>query len=205
MIMRNSRLIVLLEGALIAAIAVALSFIPLNLPNASFDLSLGLVPLCIYALRRGLLPGLAVGFIWGLLLIVLGKAYIITVGDEPKYLFYLYLQPVLEYPIAFAAGGMAGLFSKRVQTCIRKETPRLLLLFTALAGITAACCRWFIHFWAGVLFWGAYANGMNVYVYSGIMNGLSAVANAAMLVIVLCVIAKTAPRLIATRLPDNQD
>ena len=98
--MKNTKLITMIEGAIIAGVCIALSYIPLQTANAAFDLSLGLIPLGVYALRRGLLPGLLVGFVWGLLLIVLGKAFILTIP-----------QVLLEYPLAFAFGGFGGIFS----------------------------------------------------------------------------------------------
>ena len=101
--MRNTKLITMIEGAIIAGVCVALSYIPLNTANAAFDLSLGLIPLGVYSLRRGLVPGMAAGFIWGLLLIALGKAWILSIP-----------QVLLEYPIAFAFGGFGGIFSKRL-------------------------------------------------------------------------------------------
>jgi thiamine transporter len=181
--MKHSKLLAMTEGALIVAVSVALSYIPLNLPNAAFDLSLGLIPLGVYALRRGLVPGLASGFVWGLLLIVLGKAY-----------FMAPLQVLLEYPAAFALGGMGGLFSKRLRHALADKNAGRVAAAVVFAGIIAACARWFVHFWVGVFVWGVYApEGQSPYVYSGIMNGASAAANAVMLVAALTMIAKTFP------------
>jgi len=195
--MRNTKLIVMIEGAVIAAICVALSFIPINTANAAFDLSLGLIPLGVYALRRGLLPGLAVGFVWGLLLIVLGKAYILTIP-----------QVLLEYPLAFAFGGFGGVFSGLLKRRLSAYPDKInidnadkpkksgiggAITIVIFAGIVAAIARWFFHFWAGVVFWGSYApEGMSPYLYSFIMNGTSAAANAAMLAAVLAILLKTA-------------
>ncbi|MDR1815188.1 MAG: energy-coupled thiamine transporter ThiT [Clostridiales Family XIII bacterium] len=183
--MKHTKLLTLIEGAVIVAVATALSWIPLNLPNASFDLSLGLIPLGVYALRRGAPAGLVAGFVWGLLLIVLGKAYFMTIP-----------QVLLEYPIAFALGGLGGVFSGRLRGALAAKETRRIHLTVIFAGVVAACARWFIHFWAGVIFWGSYApEGMSPYIYSGIMNGASAAANAAMLAVVLTVVVKAAPAL----------
>jgi len=181
MIMKNTRLIIMIEGAIIAGICVALSYIPLNTANAAFDLSLGLIPLGVYALRRGLVPGLAVGFVWGLLLIVLGKAYFLTIP-----------QVVLEYPVAFALGGLGGIFSGLFYRKIADASKKAVVLTVVFAGICAAIARWFAHFWAGVIFWGSYApEGMNPYLYSFIFNGASAAANAIMLAVVLTLLFHT--------------
>ena len=193
--MKNTRLTVMIEGAIIAGVCVALSFIPLNTANAAFDISLGLIPLSVYALRRGALPGLGVGLIWGLLLIVLGKAYFLAIP-----------QVLLEYPIAFAFGGLGGLYAGRLRGALQSETPagrprsaRAAVLYVILAAVTAALARWFFHFWAGVIFWGSYAPaGTSPYLYSFVLNGASAAANAILLAIVLPVLLKTTPPLFKT-------
>lgn len=45
------------EGTVVAAMAMALSFLPIEFANSGLDLSLGMVPLVLYSFRRGLLPG----------------------------------------------------------------------------------------------------------------------------------------------------
>jgi len=61
----------------------------------------GLVPLLWFALRRGLKYGLFAGFVYGLIHAFLPGAYIM----HP-------VQGLLDYPIAFAALGLAGSFRK---------------------------------------------------------------------------------------------
>ncbi|MDR3304489.1 MAG: energy-coupled thiamine transporter ThiT [Clostridiales Family XIII bacterium] len=172
--MRNTKLLTMLEGAIIAVIAFVLSYVPLQTANAALDLSLGLIPLGVYALRRGLGPGLAAGLIWGLLLILFGKAYILSLP-----------QVILEYPIAFAFGGFGGIFSGRLRKALSEKNQISIVLTVVFAGIAAAVARWFFHYWAGVIFWGSYApEGMSPFLYSFIANGTSAAMNAAMLAII---------------------
>jgi len=180
--MKNTKLITMIEGAIIAGVCVALSFIPINTANAAFDLSLGLVPLGVYALRRGFVPGLAVGLVWGLLLIVLGKAYILTIP-----------QLVLEYPVAFALGGFGGIFAGMLRKKLNSGENGNVTAIIIFAAVCSAVARWFVHYWAGVIFWGSYApEGMNPYLYSFIFNGASAAANAVMLAVVLLILVRTA-------------
>lgn len=188
--MRNTNLITMIEGAIIAAAAVALSFIPLNTANADFDLSLGLIPLGVYALRRGLMPGMAVGLVWGLLLIVLGKAFILTIP-----------QVLIEYPVAFAFGGFGGIFAGRLRHMLAEENMAKAVQAVIMSGVFAAVARWFFHFWAGVFFWGSYAPaGMSPYWYSFIFNGASAAVNAVMLAVILSILFRTARILFSPRL-----
>jgi putative proton-coupled thiamine transporter YuaJ len=186
--MKNTKLITMIEGAIIAGVCVALSFIPLNTATASFDISLGLIPLVVYSLRRGAVPGITVGLVWGLLLIVIGKAYVLTIP-----------QVVLEYPVAFALGGLGGIFAGSLHKKLSAQESVLspgVIMTVIFAGAVSAVARWFVHFWAGVIFWGSYApEGMSPYLYSFIFNGASAVANAVMLAIVLSVLIRTAKKL----------
>jgi thiamine transporter len=175
------------EGTIIAAMAMALSFIPIQLANASLDLSLGLVPLVLYSYRRGLLPGLTAGFVWGLLNIVLGNAMKNFISVP---------QIIFEYPFAFAFGGMGGLFSQKIKYILTEKPQKSAGLYVFLGSVVAVCARWFWHFWAGVFVWGSYApEGMNPYVYSLIMNGSSAVINVIYVGAVLLILAKVAPQL----------
>lgn len=53
---RTSELRVWIEGTIVAAIAMVLSFIPTNV-GSSFSISLGMIPITLYALRRGTKAG----------------------------------------------------------------------------------------------------------------------------------------------------
>ncbi|MCL2492557.1 MAG: energy-coupled thiamine transporter ThiT [Clostridiales bacterium] len=185
---KKNRLPIMLEGAVIAALAFALSFIPLQTPTASLDLSLGLIPLSVYALRRGAAAGMAVGLVWSLLWMVLGRPSI-----------YYPIQAVLDYPVAFAMGGLGGIFSHPLQRSLEAKHGKRTLLAVILAVVVSVCVRWFVHFWSGVIFFAEYAPaGMSPYLYSGSVNGLSAAMNIAMLVIILTILVKKAPQLFET-------
>jgi thiamine transporter len=164
-----------------------LSWIPIEAPNAAFDLSLGLIPLAVYAVRRGAGPAIAVGAVWGLLHIIGGKAYIITP-----------LQFIFEYPFAFAFGGMFGIFAARIRSALAGSGASL-VKWIVCASLVTAFSRWFWHFLAGGLIWAELMpDGVNLnpWVYSLIMNGLSFIGNAVMLVIVMTALSKASPRLL---------
>ncbi len=183
---KKMELQVWVEGTVIAAAAMALSFIPIQTANSAFDLSLGMVPLVLYSYRRGFIPGLTAGFVWGLLSIVIGTAMKNFVSVP---------QIIFEYPFAFAFGGFGGLFAKKIQHAIQTHS-NLTIYYVGLGGVVAALARWFWHFWAGVFVWGAYApEGMNPYLYSFIFNGASALANAIYVAVVLGILVKVAPQL----------
>ena len=67
------------------------------------------------------------------------------------------------------------------------------IVFGALIG---ALSRYFWHFIAGVVFWGAYALwGMNPWLFSFVMNGASGLSTAIVTMIVLLGIQQTIPSL----------
>lgn len=176
-----------IEGTIIAALAMALSFIPVQSANAAFDLSLGLLPLVLYSYRRGFVPGVTAGFIWGLLSIIVGSAMKNFVSVP---------QIIFEYPFAFAFGGFGGLFAKKIQQAIAGHSTKTVTSYIILGAVVASLSRWFWHFWAGVFVWGAYApEGMNPYLYSFIYNGSSAVANLVYVSVGLVMLYRVAPQL----------
>lgn len=163
----KQNLIVWVEVAVIAALGFVLSLIPLQGPNAAFDVSLGVIPLVLFSFRRGAIPAMFSGMIWGLISILVGKAYIVTV---PQVLF--------EYPFAFAFAGLGGLFSTRLKQALQTQKTTKALMISISAAFVSIFSRWFWHFWAGVFIWGVYApKGQSPYLYSFLLNGASFLAN----------------------------
>lgn len=184
--MKNKHLHVLIEGTLVAAICMVLSLIPLQGPNATFDVALGMIPLIVFGLRRGFKPAILAGFIWGLLKILSGTATIISIP-----------QGIFEYPFAFTFGGVGGIlhdtFQKNTAQSGNKKSGYLLITFSAAIAIFA---RWFWHFVAGVLVWGSYApDSMNKYVYSLFINASSALLTFGACIIALCILYSLQPKL----------
>lgn len=178
------------EGTMVAALGVVLSFIPIQTANSALSVSLGLVPLVLYSYRRGLVPGMIAGFMWGLLNILLGSAMSNFISVP---------QIIFEYPFAFAFGGCGGIFAKKIQQTIytKKKTA---ISYIVLGGFIAVFARWFWHYWAGVFVWGAYAPaGQSPYLYSFIFNGGSVVINTIYVAVSLAVLAKIAPQLFIPR------
>lgn len=133
-------------------------FLPIEFANSGLDLSLGMVPLVLYSFRRGLLPGVAAGFVWGMLNIILGTA---------MKNFLSVPQIIFEYPFAFAFGGMGGVFARKIQLYFQANRLKSAIRTIILGSVVAVFARWFWHFWAGVLVWGMYApEGMSPYLYS---------------------------------------
>ena len=89
----------LTEGAIFVALAFVLSFVKLyELPNGG-SLTPAMFPILFYALRWGLGRGLGAGFLFGLLQLIFDGAYA-----------WGWQSMVLDYLLAFAPLGLAGLF-----------------------------------------------------------------------------------------------
>ncbi|WP_368251848.1 energy-coupled thiamine transporter ThiT [Enterococcus sp. 2201sp1_2201st1_B8_2201SCRN_220225] len=180
----NRNLRVWVEGTIIAAMAMALSYIPLDI-GPSLSISLGQIPLTVFALRRGWKPGVFAAALWGLLHFPAGKVYYLAVS-----------QVLIEYPIAFAFAGFAGVAAVKLHQAIKDgddKRARLAIIQGTLIGVGA---RYFWHFVAGVIFWGAYAVwGMSPFVYSLVTNGISGIATGIVSMFVALLIYRTVPKL----------
>lgn len=168
-----------IEGAIVAALAIILSLIPLKI-GSSFSVSLGMIPLTIYGIRRGLVPGLLSGLVWGLLHFATGDVTYLTVS-----------QVLIEYVVAFTFAGFSGLFSKKIQ-----EKNSISISSLIVSTLVGGLARYFWHFIAGVIFWGKYAMwGMSPVVFSLVMNGISCLATCGVTIGVLILLNQMMPSL----------
>lgn len=177
------------EGTVMAALGIVLSFIPLSI-GSSFTISLGQIPIIIFALRRGVKPGLLAGLVWGLLHFLTGQAQILTVS-----------QAIIEYPIADLFLGLAGLYAVNFQQALRANQVTKMLVVLIQAVLVGTFARFFWHFVAGWIFWGAYAMwGLQPWLFSLVMNGISGLATA----VVTAVVAILLVRIPAVYLPKTK-
>jgi thiamine transporter len=131
------------------AMSYALSYIKLwDMPQGGSITLVSLLPLMLYSYIFGAKKGVFVGFTYGVLQ-ALQDPWLI----HPA-------QFLLDYPIAFSAAGLAGLF-KNIQ--IFGKLPQL--NFT-LGAILAGCMRFICHVLSGTLAFEAYAAGQNPWLYS---------------------------------------
>ena len=157
------------EGAIVAALAMALSFIPHFM--GWFSPSFGAIVLVVFALRRGLYPALFSGLVWGILHFVLGKVAYLS-----------FSQVIIEYIIAFGVMGFAGLLHHQFQSAIRNEKQALAI---------GVGIRYFWHFVAGFLFWGKYApEGVSPYWYSFTVNGIAGLQTLVVTIVVAILLLK---------------
>jgi thiamine transporter len=158
--MRSQRTLTLVEIALTIALSAVLSLAAARLPIniAGGTISFAMLPILVLALRRGVLAGAIAGLGFGLI------DYLI----EP--FFVAYAQVVLDYGVAFAALGLAGLGSNAYKNALKVSSKAAFL--TALPFIILGAAGRFVAAWlSGVIFFGANApSGQPVWLYSIVYN-----------------------------------
>ena len=127
-------------AAICIAMSFALSFLRIvRLPQGGSITPASLLPLMIYAYMFGVRKGVFAGFVYGLL-----QAF-----QDPAVLHPA--QFLLDYPIAFAWVGLAGLFTRH------KSLAKVPQAQFALGGILAGLGRFLMHFLSGTFAFGAFA------------------------------------------------
>ena len=128
------------------ALSFALSYVRLfKLPQGGSVTLASALPIMLFAFSEGPKKGLFVGFVYGLMQSI----------QDP---FIIHpAQFLLDYPIAYAMLGFAGVLAK---------TKMPVQLKFALGAVVAATFRFAAHVISGVFAFGAYADGQNVLAYS---------------------------------------
>ena len=135
------------------AMSFALSYVKLwDMPNGGSITLVSLLPLMLYSYIFGTKKGVFVGFVYGILQAV-----------QDPWLIHP-AQFLLDYPVAFAAAGLAGTFRNG------KGLEKLPQLKFAFGAATAGILRFICHVLSGVFAFEAYAKGQNAWAYSLIYN-----------------------------------
>ena len=169
----NSR--ALAYAGICVAMSYALSYIKLwDMPAGGSVTLVSLFPVMLYAYIFGMKKGVFVGFVYGTLQ-ALQDPWII----HPA-------QFLLDYPIAFSAVGLAGLF--RSFRPLQKAPQIKFMLGAVLAGTMRFVC----HVLSGALAFEAYAEGQNVWAYSLAYNSYVFIDAALVIVAGLAVLSSKA-------------
>lgn len=132
-------------GSLCIALSFVLSYIRLyRFPQGGSITPAGMLPMYIFAIMFGPTAGILAGFAFGMVKLV----------QDPFVVHWA--QFFLDYPLSYGALGLAGLYRKNI----------------AVSCLIGGFSRFFMNFLSGVVFFGSYAPaGMNVIIYSLIVNG----------------------------------
>ena len=157
---------ILAEIIVLVSLAGALSFIShsfFRLPQGG-SINLGMIPIFWLALRRGWIIGIFAGAVFG----------VVDMTIEP--FIVNPIQFILDYPLAFAVLGVAGLFRKY-----------------AVVGVTlGGIGRFFCHFISGVVYFADYApEGMSPIVYSAVYNGTYIIPSIIICAIIIGILQKS--------------
>lgn len=136
-------------GAICVATSFVLSYIKLfSAPQGGSVTLASMLPIMLYASMYGTRRGLLVGLVYGLLQFI----------QKPEITHWA--QVVLDYPVAFAAIGLAGI-SKHIPAGIMK---------LPIGTIIGGAARWIVHTLSGFLFFSEVLNG-NALLVSVVYNG----------------------------------
>lgn len=160
----NNKTKILVEGAVMVALATVLSFIRVfKLPWGGSVTLLSMLPIVLFSIRRGIGPGLTVSFVYSLIQFAQGVMDgLFGWGLTPGMLLACIF---LDYIGAFFVLGIAGIFRK-------KGLPGW------ICGISlSVILRFVFHFLSGVIIWHSYGelwqgfSTENTWIYSFLYNG----------------------------------
>mgnify|MGYP004460130169 FL=1 len=162
--MKNEKVLTLVEGAVMVALATVLSFIKIiNLPWGGSITLLSMLPIVVFSLKRGIGHGLAASFVYSLIQFGQGCAEgIFGWGLTPIALVACIF---IDYIFAFTVLGIAGIFRKH-------GTPGMIG-----GSVLAMTLRLVCHYTSGVLIFGSFGelwNGLTInepWLYSLLYNG----------------------------------
>lgn len=145
----------LTESAVLVALAVVLELISKLVPILQMpyggSASLAMFPIFLLSYRHGLKWGVLSGFVFGIMNFFI-DGYAFFWGSF-----------VFDYTFAFAAIGLAGLFSKKAL--------KLDLSAVVFGILLGSLVRFVVHTLSGIFFFAEYAGDQNVIIYSVVYNG----------------------------------
>ena len=159
----------LANAALVIALSFILSYIRLyKMPQGGSITLASMLPIFLFAYAYGVGPGMLVGAAYGLLQFIQDAYFVHPV------------ELLLDYPLAFAMLGLAGLATKFNDQ------------WGVIPGIVLGTFGRFVcAFLSGVIFFGMYApEGQNVLVYSAVYNGFYLIPEA-----IICIVLAMIPQI----------
>ena len=163
----------LVEGAAMVALATALSYLKLfELPQGG-SVCIGMLPILLFAVRRGVGNGLVAGLAYGLLQLIFDGAYA-----------WGWASMLLDYVVAFTVLGFAGVFRRTK--------------YGVFYGTVLGCIlRFAVHFISGVTIYRIYAptelfdrTFTNPYLYSLVYNGSYILIDMALCLVIFAALYK---------------
>lgn len=176
----NRILRLICEGAMLLALAVALSFLKVALWAQGGSVDLVMIPLIVFALRWGGGWGIGACVVYGLLDCIFSGG-----------MAYGWQSILLDYFVAYGMVGIAGFFTKKPW----------------LGVVVSSAARLAVHVISGVVIWGQWMPeefmGLtmdNVWIYSALYNGSFMIPNCIIAVVGIIILWKKTPLLTRQKL-----
>ncbi|WP_088042802.1 energy-coupled thiamine transporter ThiT [Bacillus sp. EAC] len=180
--MKASKVQMMVEIAMCAALAMVFDFLPLFTAPQGGSVSLAMIPVFLIAFRWGLKQGLVTG-------LLLAALQMVT-----KFYFVHPVQIFFDYIAAFTSLGLAGIVYKQVKNSLSNGNKKSATIFIVFGTFIGSLARFICHFIAGVVFYGSYApKGTPVPIYSLTYNAGYMVPSFIISAIVLVILLSKAP------------
>ncbi len=180
--MKNSKTRVMVEGALMIALAVILGNLKLFEMPQGGSVTLALVPMILMGLRHGVKWGAFTGFVYGVLDMFMGFKNVLYCNTLIAQIGCI----LLDYVLACMVLGLGGLVANR---CANRVAG------VACGAVFCGVLRFLCSFFSGWLLWGSYAwDGWNPALYSLVYNGTFMLPDTLLAVIVMVLLCKAAPK-----------
>lgn len=171
----------MVEGAVMLALAYALSLIPVfKMPFGGSITAGSMIPIIIFAIRWGLKPGLLVGFTFGLLKLT-----------QDPYIIHP-VQLALDYLLPFMLLGLAGIFKNPIEERLNTASAQVMAVVAVFVAFTA---RYICHVLSGVVFFSEYAGEQNAVIYSLIYNSTYLLPDMILAMVLMALIVKPVMKL----------
>lgn len=187
----NRTVLIIVEIAVLSSLSLVLDYLANFTTGSLFvsggSISIAMVPIMLIGFRRGIIAGIASGFIVGVIQVIYG-------GHILEFFQYIF-----DYPLAYTVVGLAGVFIYLNKKKINGPT-------IVLGSIFAGLLRYLSHILAGIIFWSEYVpaefmflnnrmTGFNAYTWSIFYNGLYMIPSIIVSSIVLYFLFKYAKQL----------
>lgn len=182
--MNSKKLLMLMEIAIFAALALVLDQISFKIWAQGGSISFVMLPIILMGLRWGVSAGLVAGLLVGLLQMMFG-GYVVH-----------WAQGLLDYGIAFSVVGIAAVVRKPILK-YANDFDKKKMGILIIIGTTVGCFLRFVsHTAAGIIFFAEYAGDQNVWIYSIGYNASYMLPATILTAIVAILIFTSAPRLL---------
>lgn len=184
----SSKTRIMVEGAMLIALATVLSFLKFGEMPFGGAITLEMIPLVVMGFRNGAKWGVFTGFVHGLLQMIIGFSNVMYCATLAAQIGCI----LLDYLLAFSVLGLGMVFAFGYK--------KNKVVGAVCGSVIVGALRFLCSFVSGIVLWGSYApEGMNVALYSLIYNGSYMLADTVIVAVAMGVLAAVAPKLLISQ------